>query len=142
MALALFVALSLAGVLFPMLRLRRTAGSPPTVVHELPVKPARYGYLFWVALGAAFLVKGPIALMFVLPPIVLFWLIVRFYSDDRVHLKIVEMVVLNPYAIALGCAMIVSWPVAAYLTHPEDHILKGADELGVIPGKVRLGTVI
>jgi hypothetical protein len=57
--------------------------------------------------------------MFVLPPVVIFWLIVRFRSEDRVSLKIVEMVFLNPYAMVLGLAMILGWPVAAYLAHPE-----------------------
>ncbi len=118
MALALFVALSFAGVLLPMLRLRRSLGETSTH-HELPFKPARYGFLFWLSLGAAFLVKGPIALMFVLPPIVLWWLLVRFRSKDRANLKIVEMVFLNPYAMAIGVAMIVAWPVAAYLVYPE-----------------------
>lgn len=119
MALAFFVALSLAGMLMPMLRLRRSIEAASAAEHELPFKPGRYGFLFWLALGAAFLVKGPIALMFVLPPVVLFWLIVRFRTNDRVHLKIVEMVFLNPYAMAIGLAMIVGWPLAAYLTHPD-----------------------
>lgn len=119
MALALFVALSLSGMLLPLLRLRRARELADVTTHELPFKPARYGFLFWIALGAAFLVKGPIALMFTLPPIVLFWLIVRFRSLDRASLKIVEVVFLQPLAMVLGLAMIFGWPLAAYLIHPD-----------------------
>lgn len=119
MALAFFVALSLCGMILPLLRLRRARERSAEVLHEIPFKPGRYGFLFWLALGAAFLVKGPISLMFVLPPIIILWLIVRFRSDDRGSLKVLEVVFLNPYAMVLGLAMIFGWPITAYLTHPE-----------------------
>lgn len=119
MVLAFFIALSFAGILLPLLRLRRTIGDADPVHHELPFKPARYGFLFWIALGAAFLIKGPIALLFVLPPIIVFWLIVRFRTSDRATLRLVEMIFLNPYAMVIGLAMILGWPISAYLAHPD-----------------------
>ncbi len=119
MTLAFFVAMSFAGMLLPLLRLRRSTEITDAAKHEQPFKPGRYGFLFWLALGGGFLIKGPIALMFVLPPVVLLWLFIRFTSKDRPTLRVIEMVFLNPYALVLGLAMIVGWPVAAYLTHPE-----------------------
>lgn len=131
MALALAVALSHAGVLMPLLRGR---GSPIVDRQSVPLlAPLRLGgvprlgvrffdgLLFWLALAAAFLIKGPIAFGFVLLPIAAFLIVASLRGADdalRDARRVVSAAMLNPVGIAIGVVLIVGWPIGALMTYP------------------------
>ena len=136
MALAAAVSLCYGALLRPMLAARNASGADaeflaaqrPGVATpgrsrdaDIDRSRPRGAWLFWLALAAAFLLKGPIAFGFVLLPVVAFAAIASTrFADDRLRAarRGIARVLWDPLALAVALVLIVGWPIGALLTYP------------------------
>jgi 4-amino-4-deoxy-L-arabinose transferase-like glycosyltransferase len=70
----------------------------------------RFACAFWVAAGFAFLIKGPIGPVMIVPPVVVFSVMTRRCEALRF--------LVDPLALACFALLVLPWPLAAYLSHP------------------------
>ena len=74
--------------------------------------------IFWIAVAAGFLLKGPIVFGFTLLPALAAWVVLRWRAKRPDAATAVRRRAFWWPAIVLGLAVIVAWPVAAWREHP------------------------
>ncbi len=89
----------------------------------------RFACAFWAAAGIAFLIKGPIGPVMIVPAVVLFSVTSRRRETVRF--------LLDPLALGCFALLVLPWPLAAYLSHPgivdawaEENVSRFRGELG------------
>ena len=75
-------------------------------------------FIFWLAVVAGFLLKGPIIFGFTLLPALAAWAVLRWGTKQPADATAVRRTAFWWPAVMLGLAVIVAWPIAAWREHP------------------------
>ena len=103
--------------------IRNSVATPQTPSLTLPRRTGRgdqkHAGVFWGAVVAGFMLKGPIVLGFTLLPAAAAWAVMRFGHKDRQAATAIRSTAFWWPAVLLGMLLILSWPAAALIQYPE-----------------------